>query len=71
MLVALVGGWLLERISTLKCRYISSATYSGLALPRDIMPLDLKLVNANIPTYIVCLYVICKNCKVYKIRGKK
>jgi hypothetical protein len=41
---------LLGRVLTLRCRYTSSATYSGLVLSHDIRSRDLKPVNANIPT---------------------
>jgi hypothetical protein len=59
MLFAFVSRWLilLGRILTLGCRYTSSATYFGLALPRDTRPRDLKLVNANIPTLLFIVLI--------------
>jgi hypothetical protein len=49
---------LLGRVSTPRCRYTSSATYSGLVLSHDIRSRDLKLVNANIPTVLNLLILI-------------
>ena len=44
--------------------YTSSATYFGLALPREIRSRDLKLVNANIPTpmkiHLIALIIAIK-----------